>query len=172
MKDGTMRVGEVVPILVLGLGNTLMQDDGVGPSLLADLAKSYHSSAVEFLDGGTQGLALLNRIAGRKAVVILDAVTTGHKPGSVRVLEGAEVIRFATSRSTTEREGNAGELLATAAFLGELPEKCYLIAVEPKELDAGSGLSRDVHRSLRSAMRQAQHVLEELVAELGEPVSA
>lgn len=167
-----MGSGRIAPILVLGLGNTLLHDDGVGPSLLADLAKDFHSSAVEFLNGGTQGLALLDQISGRQAVIILDAVTTGHKPGSVRVLEGTEVIRFATSRSTTEREGNAGELLATAAFLGELPEKCYLIAVEPKEVDAGAGLSRDVHRSLRSALRQAQNVLEELVAELGEAVSA
>jgi len=172
MRNGSMGPGEVAPILVLGLGNTLLHDDGVGPSLLADLAKSLHCSSVEFVNGGTQGLALLDRIAGRKAVVILDAVTTGQRPGSVRVLEGTEVIRFATSRSTTEREGNAGELLATAAFLGELPEKCYLIAVEPKEVDAGAGLSRDVHRSLRSALRQAQHVVEELVQELGEPVSA
>ena len=117
-------------------------------------------------------MALLDRIADRRALVILDAVTTGHEPGSVCVLEGADVIRFATSRATTEREGNAGELLATAAFLGELPEKCYIIAVEPKELDEGAGLSRDVHRSMKSALKQAQHVLDDLLHEVGEAVSA
>jgi len=149
-----------------------MHDDGVGPCLLCDLAKGYHSDSVEFLDGGTQGLELLSRFADRRALVILDAVATGHAPGSVCVLEGADVIRFATSRSTTEREGNAGELLATAAFLGELPDKCYIIAVEPKDVEAGAGLSRDVHRSLKSALKQAQHVLDELLHDAGEAVGA
>jgi hydrogenase maturation protease len=160
------------PILVLGLGNKLMHDDGVGSCLLCDLAKRYHSESVEFLDGGTQGLALLSRFGCRKALVILDAVATGQEPGSVYVLEGADVIRFATSRSTTEREGNAGELLATAAFLGELPEKCYIIAVEPKDLEIGAGLSRDVHKSLKPALKKAQLVLDGLIEEFRHPVSA
>jgi len=160
------------PILVLGLGNKLMHDDGVGSCLVCDLEKRYHSKSVEFLDGGTQGLELLSRFADRRALVILDAVATGHEPGSVCVLEGAEVIRFATGRSTTEREGNAGELLATAAFLGELPDKCYIISVEPKDLESGTGLSRDVHKSLKSALKEAQHVLDGLLEEFRQPVGA
>jgi hydrogenase maturation protease len=173
MTNGSVSRRHPAPILVLGLGNVLLQDDGLGPNLLEELAKKYqHHPTVEFMDGGTQGLALLGRIEDRQALVILDAVATGHEPGAVSVLEGQDVLRFATSRATTAHEGNAGELLATAAFLGELPNKCYIIGVEPKELDTGLGLSPDVHRSLKSALRKAQHVLDGLLQDIGQPVGA
>jgi len=173
MTSGSAKT-ESAPILVLGVGNILLHDDGFGPSLLGDLASQYKDTEglVEFMDGGTQGLALLGRIADRKALVILDAVSTGHQPGSVCVLEGQEVLRFATARSTTAHEGNAGELLATAAFLGELPEKCYIIGVEPKSLKTGVGLSRDVHRSVREALDSAREILDSLLAELHTPVGS
>lgn len=174
MTNGSARFEEVAPILVLGVGNILLHDDGVGPSLVEGLAREYKGAGgqVEFLDGGTQGLALLGRIADRRALVILDAVATGHEPGAVCVLEGQDVLRFATSRPSTPHEGNAGELLATAAFLGELPEKCYIIGVEPKSLRTGVGLSRDVHRSLKAALRTAREILDGLLAETDTRVSA
>jgi hydrogenase maturation protease len=174
MTSRACRFEEAAPILVLGLGNILLHDDGFGPSLLEDLAREYKPARglVEFLDGGTQGLALLGQIADRQALVILDAVSTGHEPGSVCVLEGQDVLRFATSRPATKHEGNAGELLATAAFLGELPEKCFIIAVEPKSVKNGMGLSRDVHRSLKSAIKTARGILDALLAEVDAPVGA
>ena len=174
MTNGSARCEKAAPILVLGLGNILLHDDGFGPSVVEDLAREYKGAKglVEFLDGGTQGLALLGRIADRRALVILDAVATGHEPGSVSVLQGQDVLRFATSRATTAHEGNAGELLATAAFLGELPEKCYIIGVEPKSLNTGVGLSRDVHRSLRAALKTAREILDGLLAEVSAPVGA
>jgi len=174
MTSGLARFEEVAPILVLGLGNILLHDDGVGLSLVEGLAREFKGTGglVEFLDGGTQGLALLGRIADRKALVILDAVATGHEPGSVCVLEGQDVLRFAMNRATTAHEGNAGELLATAAFLGELPEKCYIIGVEPKSVTTGVGLSRDVHRSLKSALKVAREILDVVLAECAPLVGA
>lgn len=174
MKNACTKMNEVPPILVLGLGNIQLHDDGVGTSLVQDLAREYKSAAgmVEFLDGGIQGLALLSRIADRRALVILDAVSTGHEPGSICVLEGQEVLRFATSRETTTREGNAGELLATAAFLGELPKKWYIIGVEPRSVESGIGLSRDVNRSQQAALRTARKVVDGLLAEAAAPVGA
>lgn len=174
MTIGSAKIGKSAPILVLGLGNIQLHDDGFGPSVVEDLAREFKGAAgiVEFLDGGTQGLALLDRIADRQALVILDAVTTGHDPGSVCVLEGQEVLRFATGRPTTTREGNAGELLATAAFLGELPEKCYIIGVEPKSLNTGVGLSRDVHRSVKAALKTAREIVNGLLAEMNAQVGA
>jgi hydrogenase maturation protease len=174
MTSGSVNRTHAAPILVLGLGNILLHDDGLGPSLLEQLAKKYRhvEGVVEFMDGGTQGLALLGRITERQALVILDAVATGHEPGDICVLEGQDVLRFAVSRATTAHEGNAGELLATAAFLGELPEKCFIVGVEPKVVDTGLGLSEDVHRSLKSALKKAQNIVDELLHEVGTPVGA
>jgi|SRR5579885_2774618 hydrogenase maturation protease len=174
MTSGLVNGAYTAPILVLGLGNTLLGDDGFGPTLLEKLAERYPYAGgfIEFLDGGTQGLNLLGRLAGRQALIVLDALATGAKPGTVSVLEGSEVVRFATSRSTTAHEGNAGELLATAAFLGDLPEQCFVVGVQPAELETGIGLSRDVQGSLQAALSQAQNVVDQLLVELAEPVQA
>ena len=174
MKSGSVGFRRTAPVLVLGLGNILLGDDGFGPTVVGDLAKRYNyvDDLVEFLDGGTQGLALLGRIADREALLVLDAVSTGRAPGSVSVLKGQDVLRFATSRSTTAHEGNAGELLATAAFLGELPERCFIVGVEPRSVKTGLGLSHDVHRSLKPALEKAQNILDMLLVELAEPAHA
>jgi len=70
------------PLLVLGLGNELLGDDGFGPVLIREIERKYHENAcgIECLDGGTQGLALLGRISRRKALIVLDALMTGQAP--------------------------------------------------------------------------------------------
>jgi hydrogenase maturation protease len=162
------------PILVLGLGNPEASDDGLGPLLVQELAKQYRYTGgfIEFVNGGTKGLALLDAMAGRRAVVVLDALSTGLSPGTVSVLEGSDVLRYATDHPASDFEGNAGELLATAAFLGDLPSYCYIVGVQPGSLVGGSTLSDDVLKALKPALRKAQSVVDELLVELSEPVPA
>jgi hydrogenase maturation protease len=162
------------PILVLGLGNPQSSDDGLGPLLVHELAKQYRYTGgfIEFVNGGTKGLALLDAMAGRQAVVVLDAVSTGVSPGTISVLEGSDVLRYATSHPASDLEGNAGELLATAAFLGDLPSHCYIVCVQPEILVSGSTLSDDVKKALKPALTKAQTVVDELLVELSEPVPA
>lgn len=162
------------PILVLGLGNPASSDDGLGPVLLQELAKQYRYTGgfIEFVNGGTKGLALLDAMVGRQAVVVLDAVSTGVSPGTISVLEGSDVLRYATSHPASDLEGNAGELLATAAFLGDLPSFCYIVGVQPADLSSGSTLSQDVQKALKPALTKAQSVVDELLVELLEPVQA
>src|SRR5271157_1480534 len=108
-----MRRGKA-PILVLGVGNALLRDDGVGLRLLSDLSREGLAldGEVEFLDGGTQGLALLDRIAGRHALLILDAVKLGAAPGAVHALREW---RECGARSSTAHESNVSELLAVSS---------------------------------------------------------
>jgi hydrogenase maturation protease len=109
------------PILVLGLGNLLLSDDAVGLHLEAALAAERGGSdQVEFVDGGTQGLALLHYLANRRAVLVLDAVGLGAEPGSVHVLRGPAIEGLRVQRATSAHEGNALELLATARLLGDV----------------------------------------------------
>jgi hydrogenase maturation protease len=155
------------PILVLGLGNVLLEDDGAGPALLTLLATSHGPNhLVEFVDGGTQGLALLGYLSNRQAVLILDAVALGGKPGSVHVREDAQVLDLGSSRARTAHEGNAGELLRVAALLGDLPDHVILVGVEPKSIRTGLGLSPDVQASLPAALREAQGRLEQIAGSL------
>jgi len=174
MTTESVLCGYTAPILVLALGDVRLGDDGVGPVLLTDLAERYRYAGgfIEFVDGGTQGLQLLSRIAGRQALVVLDAVASGRQPGTVSVLEGSDVLRYATGSPTKANEGNAGEVLATAAFLGDLPYCCYVIGVEPGNISTGAGLSQDVQKSLQNALTRAQNVVDRLLVELAEPANA
>jgi hydrogenase maturation protease len=144
------------PILVLGMGNTLLMDDGVGPWMVEELRGrgDFPAGEVEFVDGGTLGLALLGRLVGRRAVVILDAVRLGGAPGTVHRLTQDQVLGSG-SRSATAHEGNVGELLRTAMVLEELPPSVTLIGVEAKRLESGFGLSAPVRRALPRALEAA-----------------
>jgi hydrogenase maturation protease len=159
----------VARVLVLGVGNVLLGDDGLGPVLVRQVQGMYRGVAeVECLDGGTQGLALLGYLAGREVLVVLDAFSAGKTPGEVSVLEGSEILACGPPRSTTAHEGNAGELLAAAQLLGELPERVFLVGVEPERLRTELGLSKSVVAALPAAFGRTCAILESLLVETGE----
>lgn len=149
------------PVLVLGVGNAVLRDDGVGLRLLADLSPEWRhcGEEVEFVDGGTQGLALLDRIAGRRALVILDAVKLGAAPGAVHVLREW---RDCAARSATAHESNVSELLAVSTLLGECPEKVAIVGIEPHRIETGLELSDLVAQSVPAALEAARRLLVEL----------
>jgi len=171
---GSDLYGYTAPLLVLGLGSRPSGDDGLGSILLDELAKQYRYAGgfVEFVAGGTKGLALLERIEGRRAIVVLDALSTGTSPGTVSVMEGAEVLRYATGDSASVHPGDAHELLATAAFLGDLPEHFYVVGVQPGNVHEGEDLSKPVQKSLEKAVAKAQKIIDSWLVELSESVQA
>ena len=115
------------PVLVLGLGNVLLGDDGVGPALVERVRELFSGmEEVDCMDGGTQGLALLGHLAGREALIILDALAAGKAPGEVSVLAKSELLGVGALRSTTAHESNAGELLEAAHLLGDAGCLCCI----------------------------------------------
>jgi len=162
------------PVLVLGLGNELLGDDGFGPVLIREIERKYRECAaeIECLDGGTQGLALLGRISGRKALIVLDALMTGQAPGTVSVFVGEDIFQKSSHRSTTAHEGNAGELLAAARLLQELPEQIFLVGMEPETLCTKLGLSKAVEDAVPEALEQTCQLIESVCRELVLPGDA
>jgi hydrogenase maturation protease len=155
---------EPAPILVLGLGNLLLSDDGLGPAVLEQLANSFSdwTSEVELMDGGTQGLALLGQLAGRRAVIIVDALQLGAAPGTVHRLTLNELREISPGRANSGHEGNAGELLGAAQLLGDLPDRLFVVGVEPERIATGIGLSESVRRAMPAAMDQVKCLLSQL----------
>jgi hydrogenase maturation protease len=149
---------------VLGLGNLLLSDDAAGLHLEAALKEERGASPqVEFVDGGTQGLALLDYLSHRRAVLVLDAVGLGAEPGSVHVLRGPAIDGLRVQRGTTAHEGNALELLAVARLLGDEAAEIVVIGVEPAIVATGIGLSPEVTASLPEAMERARAVLDSML---------
>ncbi len=155
------------PVLVLGVGNILLGDDGAGIDLVNQMPRlsAGWNGAVEFLEGGTQGLALLGDLDGRSALVLLDAAALGAAPGTVHVRRDGEVLEL-SHRGGTSHEGNAGELLAAAGLLGELPQRIILVGIEPLCLETGIGLSEPVRQAVPAALEAARKEVEEVLASL------
>ncbi|MBZ5608480.1 MAG: hydrogenase maturation protease [Acidobacteriia bacterium] len=151
--------------MLLALGNPLMADDGAGQEMLAAIqsAASEWGQRVEFVDGGTQGLALLGIFEGRKAVVFLDAVRLGDKAGAVHLLTGQELLRMG-GRSTTAHEGSAPDILRALQLLGDTPAEIALVGIEPDKIQTGIGLSETVRRSIPVAAGFARMAINRTLA--------
>jgi len=150
----------------LGLGNPLLGDDGAGLLLLSELQRQdlEWGGRVEFLDGGTQGLMLLGRVARRPALLILDAVALGAAPGTVHVLRDVEALGLDSHHGRTAHEGNAGELLAAALLLGECPERFFVVGIEPEVVKTGIGVSEAVRAAVAPAVGEARGIVEAVLA--------
>ncbi len=153
------------PVLVLGVGNVLVGDEGVGIHLLHRLSRWRRewNGAVELLEGGTQSTSRLGPLACRAALVLLDAVSLGAVPGTVymRRDEDALDLRYRASSSHT---GDAGELLAKASLEGDLPERIFLVGIEPSRRARGGALSEPVLRAIPAAVEAARHAVTEALA--------
>jgi hydrogenase maturation protease len=170
-NDPTQSQGRA-PILVLGLGNLLLTDDGVGLTLLEQLQRSRDwGESVEFVDGGTRGIVLLGYLEDRRALLVLDAIALADEPGTVRVIEGYENFLHLASTPGSAHEGNALQLLQSAYIIGMAPLKVAVVGVAPAELETNIGLSETVQQAVPEALRKAKSILAALVAELESTVS-
>jgi hydrogenase maturation protease len=135
-------------ILVLGIGNVLLTDEGIGVRALNELERRYtFPENVELLDGGTAGIELLRHIRKRDYLIIIDAMKFDQEPGTVSRVEGEDVPAAFRTRISPHQLG-LSDLLAAAMLTNELPEKLVLFGVEPESLDIGLDLSATVEASV------------------------
>lgn len=146
-------------ILVLGLGNILLSDEGVGVRVVERLQEKYgFPEGVQALDGGVRGLALLPYLEGVKRLLIVDAVAAGKEPGSLTRLEGDEVPALLSLKVSPHQEG-LDDLLMAARLTDLYPEEVVLWGVEPAVMEAGLELSPPV-------AAQVDELVEKVVEEL------
>jgi hydrogenase maturation protease len=149
-------------ILVLGIGNLLWADEGYGIRALESLHAQYRfRDGVRLLDGGTQGLYLLPFVENCRQLLILDAVDYGLPPGTIKIVQDAEVPAFMGAKKMSLHQTGFQEVLSLAAFRGWSPEKVVLIGVQPEVLeDYGGSLSDTVKARLPEAVQIAVNLLE------------
>jgi len=139
---------------VLGLGNILLQDEGIGVRVVQELWRRYDlPPGVEFVDGGTSAMDLLEFMAGRDLVILVDAVRAGRAPSSVVRLVGDDIGALFRQRISPHQLGIA-EVLATLLILGEAPKTVVLLGIEPKSMSVGLGLSPELSRIVASVVAQ------------------
>lgn len=155
-----VRPAPATRVLVIGVGNPLMSDDGVGQRLLEALAARCAAlHGVEFLDAGTLGFMLLPRVEQCDALLAVDAAELGEGPGAVRVFEGEALDAFAKAPHCSVHELGLRDLLDAARLTGCLPPRRALVGVQPGQLGWGMALSPPVEAALPAAADAALQVL-------------
>jgi hydrogenase maturation protease len=147
-----------VPILVLGVGNPLMGDDGIGIELVQRLKEKIDHRLVHFEDGGTQGMSLLPLIEDADSVIILDAVKTGRKPGSI-VLKSKDELPGYFDRAVSPHQIGMKEILGAAQLCGTMPKSLHLLGVEAEQISFCSGMSNAVRLAIPLALERAEQLI-------------
>ena len=137
------------PILVLGLGNVLYGDEGLGVHAAQRLYQAFDlPEHVRVLDGGTQGHSLLFWVEGASRLIVLDAADFGQPPGGLVVRAGADIPRYLTSKKVSPHQNSFSEVLALAELRGTLPEEIVLIGMQPVAMRMGEELTPEVRAGL------------------------
>lgn len=151
------------PVLVLGLGNPWWRDDGVGPAAVEALGRRALPPEVELLDGGTGGLALLDAVAGREHLIVIDAADFGEAPGTVRCVSRDEAVLRRSEAALSFHQAGLAEVLELAERLGMAPRNVHLFVVQPARLGPGQGLSVEVQVGLEELLDAVCRTLEALL---------
>jgi len=130
--------------IVLGIGNTILSDEGVGVHAAEALRAAYDlPHGVDVIDGGTAGMELLDPLSGIDLLVVLDAVKAKRAPGTVVTLTGKEVPVFFRSK-LSPHQVSICDVLASLEFAGNPPKDLVLIGCEPLSLELGTELTPTV----------------------------
>jgi hydrogenase maturation protease len=139
--------------LVLGIGNLVMSDDGIGVRVIQQLSACFRfPDGVALLDGGTLGLDLLPRLEGVERLLVVDAVDIGKTPGTLARLSGDDVPIVLETKVSPHQMG-LKDLLAVAMLQGFAPLEMVLWGVQPEKIEMGVDLSNAVAGALDALVK-------------------
>lgn len=154
----SQTMGDAPTIIVLGIGNVLWADEGFGVRCAEILQQRYEfASNVQLIDGGTQGLYLIQYVQCADYLLIFDAIDYGLAPGEMKVVEGEDVPKYLGAKKMSLHQTGFQEVLALAHLTGRYPEEVVLIGCQPEEIEDYGGSLRPL---LKAAIELAlQHAL-------------
>lgn len=146
--------------LVLGIGNTILSDEGTGIHVL-DYLRNNHTDLekTELLDGGTLSFVLAADIEDTDNLVVIDAAQLKAPPGTVQVMVGEEMDKFIGTGKLSVHEVGLLDLMDIARLTGCLPVNRALVGIQPKKMDWGCDLSPEVADAVPDAARQVANLV-------------
>ena len=148
-------------VLVLGIGNILWADEGFGVRAVEAFHRLYAmADGVELLDGGTQGLYLVDRVCDADRLVVFDAIDYGLAPGTLKMVRGDAVPKFTGAKKMSLHQTGFQEVLSAADLMDRYPEDIALIGCQPLDLeDWGGPLTPPVAAAIEPAIALAVDLL-------------
>ena len=130
--------------VVLGIGNIILEDEGVGVRAVEALQAQYRlPPEVEAIDGGTAGMELIEALSRVDLLVVLDAILAGKPPGTIVSLAGDEVPSFFRSKLSPHQIA-LPDVLASLELLDQLPKQTLIFGVQPQSMELGMELTAPV----------------------------
>lgn len=144
--------------IVIGVGNTLRHDDGIGPAVVQSLKNSDIGNKASILDAGTDGLALIDYIKRYEKIIIVDAVNMGLCPGEIKIFSPDEAIVNVSSDSLSTHGFGLADLLNLLKAL-KITRDIKIAGVQPEDVSIGEGLSKIVMEKIDSIRK----IIEDIV---------
>lgn len=150
--------------IILGVGNTLLSDEGVGIHVLDALAKSSlpQKGVVDLIDGGTLSFTLAVAIEEADSLIVVDAAQLKSPPGTLRLFLGEDMDNFLMGqKKSSVHEVGLTDLMTIARLTERWPEKRALVAIQPEKLDWGQEPTPPVQSVIPEACRQIEALVKE-----------
>ncbi|MEC7826062.1 MAG: HyaD/HybD family hydrogenase maturation endopeptidase [Pseudomonadota bacterium] len=141
-------------VLILGIGNILWADEGFGVRCVETLNQDYvFPDNVKMVDGGTQGIYLVQHVQEADVLVVFDAIDYGLPPGTLKKIYNEDVPKFMGAKQMSLHQTGFQEVLAMAEFTGNYPADLLLVGCQPVELeDFGGSLRPEVKAQVKPAI--------------------
>lgn len=149
--------------IILGVGNTLLSDEGVGIHVLDALTRNgLPREGIDLIDGGTLSFTLAVAIEEADQLIVVDAAQLKSPPGTLRLFRGQEMDDFLRGqKKSSVHEVGLTDLMAIAQLTERWPEKRALVAIQPEKVDWGDAPTAPVQLAIPEACRQIEALLEE-----------
>lgn len=138
----------VPPLLIMGLGNVLLKDEGVGIHVIQRLQQIPLPPHLEIIEGGTLGIDLLWYLLGRKKVILIDAVQAGEKPGTIFRFCPEDIQQVCREENFSLHQLGLFDALNIAKLLNQPLPEIVIIAIQPKNITQGMEISQEIEASM------------------------
>lgn len=152
------------PIMIVGVGNSIQMDDGVGIHVLNELKNYDLPDEVELFDGGTLGIDLMPYIEGREKLIFIDSVKAGQEPGTILRFQPDD-LTYDDAPKTSVHQIGLIESLQMISLIGKAPDRVVIFGVQPKTIGWSEELTDEVKASIPKLI---PHILKEIERSLEE----
>ena len=155
---------EIFPRLILGIGNILLKDEGIGVHTARKLQQMDLPSDVEILDGGTLGFGLLPCLEGRKKIILIDAIQAEEgKPGTIYRFHPEEVRQIAPRTKFSFHQTSFFDIMQLAEYLIKNKPEVVIIAIQPNDISVGMELTPEIEAKIPALIKLVMEELQEPV---------
>ena len=148
-------------IVVIGIGNLLLMDEGIGVHTINELEKHDLPESIEIYDGGTGGFKLIDLMQGAARVIFIDAVETGKAPGSVTIFSAEEVHSLYNKKKYSLHDTDLMEIIKMTEMLGN-PPMIEIVGIQPKTINYGTTLSKELTELMPNIINTVLRKIEEV----------